>query len=140
VSLLKTATLTRILSILTIWLLACLTSYSQKKSNQKTIIQTLEVAYLEGCETGKGACKPVEILRQTKQDSILLVFPSGWTESHVYLRSATDKRIELHDRRKAGQGEPTLDLTKLDDGEYTAGIASCGLGGSCKIMLKTKVE
>ncbi len=130
----------KISSILTIWLLACLTSYSQTKSNHKTIIKTLDFAYLEGCETGKGACKPVEILRLTKQDSILLVFPSGGTESHVYLRSATDKRIELHDWRKAGQGEPTLYLTKLDDGEYTAGIASCGLGGSCMIRLKTKVE
>jgi hypothetical protein len=100
----------------------------------------LDFAYLEGCETGKGACKPVEILRQTKQDSILLVFPSGGTESHVYLRSATDKRIELHDSRKAGQRKPTLNLTKLDDGEYTASIISCGLGGSCMIRLKTKVE
>jgi hypothetical protein len=112
-----------------------LTSCSQ--TNHKTIIQALDFAYLEGCETGKGACKPIEILRQTRQDSILLVFPGGGTESHVYLHSATDKR---NDRRKAGQGGLTLDLTKLDDGEYTASMISCGLGGSCKIRLKTKVE
>ena len=132
--------MTKILSILTIGLLSCLISFSQTKLNHNTIIQTLDFAYLEGCETGKGACKPVEILRQTKQDSILLVFPNGGTESHVSLRSAIDKSIELHDRRKAGQGKPTLDLTKLEDGEYTARIASCGLGGSCIVRLKTKGE
>ena len=132
--------MTQILSILTIGLLSCLTSFSQTKSNHNTIIQTLDFAYLEGCETGKGACKPVEILRQTKQDSILLVFPGGGTESDVYLRSAINIDINLHDKKITGQGKPTLNLTKLDDGEYTASISSCGLGGSCMIRLKTKVE
>ena len=125
---------------MTILLLTCLTSFSQTTLNRNTIIQTLDVAYLEGCETGKGDCKPIEILRQTKQDSILLVFPSGGTESDVYLCSAIDRKINLHDKKRAGQGKPTLDLTKLNDGEYSARIVSCGLGGSCIIRLKTKVD
>lgn len=101
-------------------------------------MQTLHFAYLEGCETGKGDCKPIEIVRQNKQDSVVLIFPSGGTESDVYLRSSKNKMVELHDKKLAGQGKPTLNLTNLDDGEYYANIISCGLGGSCLIRLKTK--
>jgi hypothetical protein len=44
----------------------------------------------------------------------------------------------MYDKKSSGQGKPTLNLTSLDDGEYSANIISCGLGGSCLVRLKTK--
>jgi hypothetical protein len=130
--------LTKTLYILTIFSLLTITGCGQTKANKKVIVQTLDFAYLEGCETGKGDCKPIEIVRQNKTDSIVLIFPSGGTESDVYLRSAKNKKIELHDKKFTGQGKPSLNLTNLDDGEYSANMISCGLGGSCLVRLKTK--
>lgn len=115
-----------------------LVSYGQTKLNKNIVVQTLDFAYLEGCETGKADWKPIEIFRKSKQDSVVLIFPSGGTESDVYLHSTKEKKLELHDKKVSGQGKPTLNLTNLDDGEYSANIISCGLGGSCLLRLKTK--
>ena len=123
---------------MTFFSLLTIPSYGQTKINKKVIVHTLDFAYLEGCETGKGDCKPIEIVRKSKTDSVILIFPSGGTESDVYLRSAKNKKVELHDKKLTGQGKPTLNLTNLDDGEYSANIISCGLGGSCLVRLKTK--
>ncbi|MDI9364228.1 MAG: hypothetical protein QM541_04700 [Flavobacterium sp.] len=123
---------------MTIFALTSTASCGQTKTNKKIVIKTLDFSYLEGCETGKGDCKPIEIIRQNKQDSVILIFPSGGTVSDVYLHSTKNKKFELHDKRFAGQGKPTLNLTNLEDGEYSANIISCGLGGSCLVRLKTK--
>lgn len=124
--------------ILLLFALTTLVSCGQTKLNKEVIVQTLGFDYLEGCETGKGDCKPIEILRRNKQDSIVLFFPSGGTQSDVYLHSSVDKNLVLHDRKFSGQGKPILDLTNLDDGEYSVNIISCGLGGGCLVRLKTK--
>lgn len=128
----------RTFSILLLFALTTSVSCGQTKLNKEIIVQTLGFDYSEGCETGKGDCKPIEIVRQNKQDTVLLVFPSGGTQSDVYLHSAVDKSLKLHDRKFSGQGKPVLNLTNLDDGEYSANIISCGLGGSCLVQLKTK--
>ena len=135
-----TPKLTKTFFILTLFVLTALTSCSQTKPNKNFVVKTLDFDYLEGCETGKGNCKPIEIFRQNRQDSVLLVFPSGGTQSDVYLHSAKNKKLELHDKKVSGQGKPTLNLTNLDDGEYSANIISCGLGGSCLVRLKTKQQ
>ena len=112
-------------------------SCGQSNVDKKVIVTTLDFDYLEGCETGKGDCRPIEIFRQTKQDSLLLIFPSGGTISDVYLRSK-DLKVQLHDKKTTGQGNPQINMTGLADGEYSANIISCGLGGACIIKLKTK--
>ena len=115
-----------------------MTSCGQTNLNKNVVVQILDFDYLVGCETGKGNCKPIEIFRKSMQDSVILIFPSGGTESDVYLRDTKNKNLELHDKKVSGQGKPSLNLTNLDDGEYTANIISCGLGGSCLVRLKTK--
>ncbi|MES2513791.1 MAG: hypothetical protein V4580_06575 [Bacteroidota bacterium] len=110
---------------------------SQPKADKPLLVTTLTFDYLEGCETGKGDCKPIEIVRHSKQDSVLLIFPGGGTLSDVYLRSP-DKKIELHDTKRALEGKPRLNLTGLNDGSYTAHMISCALGGACTIILKTE--
>jgi hypothetical protein len=117
--------------------LVCLTAFLVLPPTHRTIIQKLDFDYLEGCETGKGKCEPIEIARKNLRDSILLVFPSGGIESDVYLTSTKGPKIQLHDKKLSGEGKPTLNLTRLPDGEYRAGIISCGLGGSCIIQIKT---
>ncbi len=126
------------LILLTICTLKILISCGQTNTNRILIKEVLTFEYLEGCETGKGDCKPIEIFRQNKNDSILLVFPSGGTESDVYLYSMKEINFKLQDKKVKGQGLPKINLTTLEDGEYTASVISCGLGGSCIIRLKTK--
>ena len=102
------------------------------------IIQKISFDYLEGCETGMGDCNPIKIFRKTKQDSIFLIFPNGGTRSDIYLHSIKNKKIELHDRKSAGEGYPTLNLTSLEDGTYYANMVSCNVGGGFKVKIITK--
>ena len=86
--------MTKTLNILTVFSLLTLTACGQTKTNnKKVVVQNLDFTYLEGCETGKGDCKPIEIVRQSKQDSVVLIFPSGGTESDVYLHYAKNKNF-----------------------------------------------
>jgi hypothetical protein len=124
-----------ILSIFSIFIISI--CFGQTKINRGIIVTILDFAYLEGCETGKGDCKPIQIFRKNRQDSLVLIFPSGGTSSSVYLRSSNDNSIELNDKKSSGQGKPFLNLTNLADGKYSASIMSCGLGGSCSILIKT---
>jgi hypothetical protein len=121
-------------------MLSSMTVLSQTILDQNTVVKTVDFDYLEGCETGKGGCEPIEIIRKRSKDSVLLIFPYGGTQSDVYLCSVNCETVVGHDRKFAGQGKPTLNLTNLKDGEYFARIVSCGLGGSCIVRLKTKAE
>ncbi len=129
--------MTNRLHIFTLLFLISAFGFAQTTADKNVIIKTLDFDYLEGCETGKGDCAPIEIYRQNKQDSILLIFPSGGSYSDVYLKSKALK-VDLHDQKSYSQGKPKINMTGLPDGEYSANIVSCGLGGSCIIKLKTK--
>jgi hypothetical protein len=142
--------MTRFLLIVTFIVLTCLATSGQTGSTKKNIVYTVDFDYLKGCETGKGDCKPVTIERQSTQDSITLVFPSGGTLTDVYLytessfvkwMSGTPKdepKPLRHDRKEAGQGNPFLDLTGLPDGKYSPRMLGCGLGGGFKLTIMTK--
>ncbi len=112
-------------------------SRGQIKPSSANVVFNVDFDYLEGCENGKGDCKPVILIRHTKEDRITITFPSGGTQSDVYLRSFKNKNLELHDRNISG-GKPVLNLTSLDDGEYSARMVSCGLGGSFVVKIITK--
>lgn len=120
--------------------LSCMGVCGQEAGKSKVVMATIDFDYLQGCETGKGACKPIEIGRQSIKDSVIVIFPAGGTVTEVSLRSLSDKTVRLYDKKFEGQGKPTFSLTGLKDGEYTAGMISCGLGGSCVIRLKTNTE
>lgn len=104
----------------------------------KKIIHTIDFAWLEACETGKGNCNPILITRQGITDSIQLIFPGGGTVSDVYLYTADPARRPLrHDQKRAGQGPPKLDLTGLCDGTYATAMMSCAVGAGFSIIIKT---
>jgi len=105
---------------------------------------------MEGCETGKGDCKPVVLIRQSLQDSIKVVFPIGGTASSVFIYPDTsyikwmrgkqsDQPTPLrNDNKNFSEGNPVLDLTGLPDGKYIPHMYSCGLGGSFELVIKTE--
>lgn len=104
------------------------------------IVYNVTFEFLEGCETGKGDCKPVTLIRQSLNDSITILYPSGGTQSDVYLLSTdgAPHKVELHDSKTIGKGQLMLDLTGLPDGKYHTGIMSCNLGGRFELNIVTK--
>lgn len=100
------------------------------------IFRELSFSFLEGCETGKGHCAPVAIVRYQRSDYILLGFPSGGTQSDVYLTALDSSIAKLHGRKYGGQ-KARLDLTGLNDGDYFVNMYSCVLGGGCIVKLIT---
>lgn len=112
-------------------------SFTHTKSDRAVIVKNLNAEYLEGCETGRGDCNPVEIERQSSTDSVLLVFPNGGTETEVYLGAANSNEVYLSSKKMTGEDPPKLSLGNLKDGEYKAGIRSCGLGAIFKVKLRT---
>lgn len=121
-----------------ILVLFCFGCHSQVEKNK--IIHKIDFAFLEGCETGTGDCKPVTITRQSLSDIVSLVFPSGGTASGAYLHSDIEGKDSIirQDNRMIGEGKPTLDLTGLPDGKYSANMISCGLGGGFELILITE--
>lgn len=110
---------------------------AQEHSNRNTVVKTVDRTFLLGCETGNGACSDVFIYRSSPKDSVLLVFPSGGTQSDVYLSCPGDKSVSLHDRKFGSEEKPSLDLSRLSDGRYVARMMSCNLGGGFTVVLKT---
>jgi hypothetical protein len=142
--------MTRFLIIATFSLLAAFASCEQITSNGNAIFYNVDFNYMEGCETGKGDCKPVEMKRHYLHDIVKVIFPNGGTQSSVYLYRDTaftkwmkgkplDQPKPLrHDQKVAGQGNPVLDLTGLPDGKYTSQMLSCGVGGTFELTIKTE--
>ena len=101
----------------------------------KTVFK-VDSEYWEGCETGKGDCKPLKVIRKSSKDSVLFIMPCGGTETSVTLYSK-DKLLQtvhiFHD-----QCPPKFDLTGLPDGRYSASMLACGLGGTIQFDLITK--
>lgn len=133
----------KIIFALLFMLIAC---FVQGQSNK--ISHTLTFGYIEACETGDRVCDPVNINRQSINDSILLFFPNGGTISDVYLYADSifeqwvNKTIDKpeflrHDKKHAEQGLLKIDMTGLSDGTYRAHMLSCALGGVIEINLKT---
>lgn len=111
--------------------------WSCSQSHPKKIIHTIDFTWLEGCETGKGDCKPVLLTRQNIADSVWLVFPNGGTMSSVYLNTTTLGKALRQDHKSAGEGNPFLDLTGLPDGNYGAYMTGCAIGGGFVVVIKT---
>ena len=138
--------------IITSLLCTSFSTFSQQTIKTNLIIFTIDHAYVEGCETGKGDCKPIVLKRHSIQDSIKVIFPIGGTITDVFLNaekefiqwpkgSPKDQPKPLrHDHRRSGEGNPAFDLTGLPDGKYGAYMLACGLGGSFQIVIVTENE
>ena len=104
--------------------------------------------FLEGCEMGTAPCDPVNIVRADEHENWFLVFPSGGTQSDVFLHSVgangeiwkcQGKAAEpvRHDG-SGSEGNPVISLAGVPDGNYHVSMLSCGLGGSFALNLSTQ--
>ena len=104
--------------------------------------------FLEGCEMGTAPCDPVNIVRSTEDENWFLVFPSGGTQSDVYLHAVgangeiwkcQGKAVEPIRHDDSGpEGLPVISLAGVPDGQYQLSMLSCGLGGNFALHLSTK--
>jgi hypothetical protein len=110
--------------------------YDARIGIQKATINFIDFDYWEGCETGKGACKPLNFTRTRGEKNWFLIMPCGGTETSVTVSSAdmsfSDQQHLFHDKCP-----PFLELTNLKDGRYFANMRACGLGGSVEFNLTT---
>ncbi len=112
--------------------------YNAKKGIEKVRISFVDFDYWEGCETGKGKCKPLTFTRSSKDENWFLLMPCGGTATTVTL-TASGQNTPIQ-KISIGHSEcpPIFDLTNLTDGKYFAYMLACGLGGQIEINLTTK--
>jgi hypothetical protein len=109
------------------------------ENNGKTGITKAKINYIafdywEGCETGKGNCKPLTFSRNSDNKNWFLIMPCGGTETAITI-SGQNFNKELH--LFSNNCPPYLDLSNLTDGKYNANMRACGLGGTVTFNLKT---
>lgn len=108
--------------------------YDGKNNIQKAKIEYIDFDYWEGCETGKGDCKPLTFSRTEKENYWFLIMPCGGTETAITI-SGRNFNKELH--LNHDNCPPYLDLSNLVDGKYSANMRACGLGGTVTFNLTT---
>jgi hypothetical protein len=105
-----------------------------KTGFQKVKTDFIDFEYWEGCETGKGECKPLTFTRLKAEKNWFLIMPCGGTETAVTISGQNfDKELHLFHE----SCPPCLDLTNLSDGKYSANMRACGLGGTVTFILAT---
>lgn len=109
--------------------------YDQKKGSEKILVSTVEFKYWEGCEIGRGPCKPLIFHRDAENSRWFLIMPCGGTSTSVTLSDST--RIVGKVGVNADQCPPVFELTNLKDGIYLATMLACGLGGSIEFLIST---
>ncbi|TKK64865.1 hypothetical protein FC093_21675 [Ilyomonas limi] len=110
--------------------------YDAKIGIQQAKIDVIDFEYWEGCETGKGDCKPLTFTRTASQKNWFLIMPCGGTETEISLagidHSFNQKLHLFHDGCP-----PCIELTNMRDGKYSANMVACGLGGQVNFSLAT---
>ncbi len=140
--------------IIFIAILTAITAFSldaQGLQRNNLIVRVIDEKYMKACETGTADCKPVMISRQTFKDSIQLILPIGGSQSNVNLYTIDSAFINWtkgglkeepgpirSDERFFGQGNPMLDLTGLQDGNYVVWMTSCNLEGIINMTISTR--
>jgi hypothetical protein len=107
------------------------------KGIEKVKTSIVDFHYWEGCETGKGDCSPLTFRRCIDDKNWFLILPCGGTFTSVTLSGdglAKSEKIEIG----YAQCPPVFDLSRLKDGNYSAYMLACGLGGGIRFSLKTK--
>lgn len=110
--------------------------YDAKLGIQKAKVNFIDFAYWEGCETGKGKCKPLNFTRMKDEKNWYLIMPCGGTETSITV-SSPDKTFSQEQHLLHDKCPPFLALTDLKDGKYFANMRACGLGGQVEFNLTT---
>lgn len=109
-------------------------NYDGKTNIQQVKIEYIKFDYWEGCETGNGDCKPITFIRTSKDANWFLVMPCGGSFTSLTISGVNfNKKIHLD----YSNCPPILELTNLKNGQYSANMIACGLGGTVKFNLET---
>ena len=119
----------------TVLFLMAMRLQAQGQSQPKT--EKISYDYWLGCETGQGDCLPLEFRRPEAGKAWHLIMPCGGTMTDILVES------EAHDFSQkikvlAADCPPSLDLTGLKDGKYTATMLACNLGGTVHFELRSR--
>ena len=110
--------------------------YDAKIGIQKAKVNFIDFEYWEGCEKGKGKCKPLNFTRTKDEKNWYLIMPCGGTETSINI-SNSDNTFSQKQHLFYEKCPPYLELTDLKDGKYFANMMACGLGGAVEFNLKT---
>lgn len=110
--------------------------YDAVKWSAKASVSYVYSNYWEGCETGTGNCDPLTFIRPEGNVRWFILMPCGGTTTWVSLHNATD--MIGSDQVGVLNCPPGFDVTNLPDGEYSAHMVACGLGGPIRFYLKSK--
>lgn len=109
-------------------------NYDGKTNIQKAKIETIGFDYWEDCEKGKRDCKPLTFSRTSNDKNWFLIMPCGGTETELTITGQNfSKKLQLSNKHCP----PYLDLSNLKNGNYTANMIACGLGGTVNFILTT---
>jgi len=115
--------------------------YDSKKGIKKVSISTVDFGYWKSCQTGKGKCKPLNFIRDAKDQNWFLFMPCGGAATTVTLsqQPGIPKANETIQKCALSHSQcpPFFDLTNLKDGKYFAYMLADGLGGQIEMNLKT---
>lgn len=124
--------------------------------DQKTPPQTVykvEPVNMQGLRTKKDTVQALIISRKSIDDSTVILFPSGGTETEVVLhrqfeyknwksgkidQSPEVLRSDYESVNDSIEDGLRIDLTGLPDGNYVGEWITCSVGGYTVIELKTK--
>jgi hypothetical protein len=112
-------------------------NYDAKSGIEKVKISSVDFDYWEGCETGKGTCKPLIFTRHKKEKWYLLM-PCGGTQTSVTLTSSNKNKPIQKLNITHTECPPMFELTNLLDGKYYLNMISCGLGGTVEMNIVTR--
>ncbi|WP_153796608.1 hypothetical protein [Foetidibacter luteolus] len=127
--------------------------YTQAINSKGKISFIIDQAFMQACEKNDSLCKPVTIIRKSIQDSIEMIFPTGGSQTDVYIyvpdsafakwvRGVNEEEPQplRHVQKLYLEGKPIVDITSLPDGNYLCWMLGCNLGGSFGLVLTTKKE
>lgn len=108
--------------------------YDGKTNIQKAKIENIDFEYWQNSETGNSDCKPLEFSRKNNEKNWFLIMPCGGTETEI---TVTGQNFSKTQHLFHESCPPHLDLSKLKDGNYSANMVACGLGGTINFSLTT---
>lgn len=110
----------------------------EKKGIENIDLSYVSLAYWEACETGKGECPPLQLIRNPIYKTWYLFMPCGGTSTTVELFAADEKKPIQATRVSSSECPPVLNLTTLKNGKYQANMRACGLGGQIQLNISSK--
>ena len=112
-------------------------NYDAKNNIKKVKTFVIDHDFLEGCETGQGFCDPKTFTRDFAGQKAFIIMPCGGSFSTVQLHHKSTPSPIQELSVKINECPPFFDVSALEDGEYSASMMSCGLGGGFKLQLKS---